>query len=270
MGRSRLTYRDARRRMRQADSRVGTRGFSPLSGTLRKASLLIVIVGLAGCGAATSGASPDLTPTDAPLNQTIEATGQVVPAQWTTLSFTGGGRLVEVAEVGDEVIAGEILARLDTAELDLAVAQAGAALDGAQVRLDQAQDALDLAELTRDRAALRAPFAGTVTDVLVRDEQVVGPGTPVLVLGDLTTLRVETTDLNEADVTRIAVGDTATVTFDALPGVAIAGRVVSIAPMAEPGIGVNYTLVVELDELPEGLRWGMTAYLSFDVSGEMQ
>src|SRR5574341_599825 len=179
MGRSRLTYRDARRRMRQADSRVGTRGFSPLSGTLRKASLLIVIVGLAGCGAATSGASPDLTPTDAPLNQTIEATGQVVPAQWTTLSFTGGGRLVEVAEVGDEVIAGEILARLDTAELDLAVAQAGAALDGAQARLDLAQDsfreederiaqaavdqaqaALDLAELTRDRAALRAPFAG--------------------------------------------------------------------------------------------------------------
>ena len=89
---------------------------------------------------------------------------------------------------------------------------------------------------------------------------------PVITLGDLTTLRVETTDLDEIDVGRVVVGQTADVTFDALPERVFTGRVTHISPMAEPGTGgVNYTVVLELDELDPAIRWGMTAFVDIEV-----
>jgi multidrug efflux pump subunit AcrA (membrane-fusion protein) len=78
---------------------------------------------------------------------------------------------------------------------------------------------------------------------------------------------VETTDLNEIDSAQIGVGYTAKVTFDALPGVAVDGKVIRIAPKASPGAGVNYTLVIELAQVPEKIRWGMTAFVDI-VTGQ--
>ena len=78
-------------------------------------------------------------------------------------------------------------------------------------------------------------------------------------------LDVETTDLNEIDAARVAVGDSVKVTFDALSDVVVIGKVKSIAPKASEGSGVNYTVVVELSEWPETLRWGMTAFVDIEV-----
>ena len=84
-------------------------------------------------------------------------------------------------------------------------------------------------------------------------------------LADLENLRVETTDLNEIDVARIEIGDTAIVNFDALPDVVVEGKVIRVAQKAAEGSGVNYTVVVLLDEIPEKLRWGMTAFVDVEV-----
>ena len=78
-------------------------------------------------------------------------------------------------------------------------------------------------------------------------------------------LEVETTDLNEIDVARVKVGDTVTVTFDALPDVTVQGKVASIAPRSSEGAGVNYTVHVTFDDAPDGLRWGMTAFVDIAV-----
>ena len=86
-------------------------------------------------------------------------------------------------------------------------------------------------------------------------------GQPALQLVDPTSLRIETTDLNETDVNRIKVGDIANVTFDALPGVNAIGKVVNIGTKVSAGSGVNFTVTVELSKAPEGLRWGMTAFV---------
>ena len=40
---------------------------------------------------------------------------------------------------------------------------------------------------------------------------------------------------------------------------------ISIAPKASEGYGVKYTVVVKLDDLPEALRWGMTAFVDIEV-----
>jgi HlyD family secretion protein len=63
----------------------------------------------------------------------------------------------------------------------------------------------------------------------------------------------------------VEVGDTAIVTFDALPDVSVTGRVVRIAPKASAGSGVNYTVLLELEEIPARLRWDMTAFVDIKV-----
>jgi multidrug efflux pump subunit AcrA (membrane-fusion protein) len=79
-------------------------------------------------------------------------------------------------------------------------------------------------------------------------------------------LRVETTDLNEIDVAGIAEGASVNISFDALPGEEVPGTVTRIAPKASEGSGVNFTVIIEMDEIPEGIRWGMTAFVDIEVN----
>ncbi len=59
-------------------------------------------------------------------------------------------------------------------------------------------------------------------------------GSVVLSLGDLSTLRIETTDLDEIDVARVVEGRTAQLTFDALPDVRLqAGSRASHSKLAQ-------------------------------------
>ena len=141
------------------------------------------------------------------------------------------------------------------------------ALGLAQARLDNAVAQVNGAKAALADLSLVAPFAGTVSNVAVRPNEWVTPGAPVVVLGDLTNLRVETTDLNEIDVASVEVGAPATVTFDALSDTLVSGRVLSISPKSGEGSGVNYAVIVALDEIPAKLRWGMTAFADIQVGG---
>lgn len=141
-------------------------------------------------------------------------------------------------------------------ELDLAKAQA--AVDSAQAGVAAAQAALDQLEL-------HAPFAGVVSTLKVRQGEWINAGAPVLLLADMNSLRVETTDLNEIDAARVRLDDPVKVTFDALPGVRLDGRVARMALKSAEGSGVNYTVMVELKNPPAGLRWGMTAFVDIEV-----
>jgi multidrug resistance efflux pump len=128
----------------------------------------------------------------------------------------------------------------------------------AEARLERAW--LTVAQIERQRKAAedRTPFAGTVGTIYVRRGAFVSPGQPWLVLGDLSTLRAETTDLSERDVPGVKIGLAATVYVEAL-GVDIAGRVVSIAPEATTvGGDVVYPTQISLEEQLSGLRWGMS------------
>ena len=139
----------------------------------------------------------------------------------------------------------------------LAQAEARLALAEAQVRASEEAVA---------NLELRAPFDGVVCNLNVRAGEWVTPGIPILRLGDLGNLRVETTDLSEIDATRVHPQDTVLVTFDALPDVVVNGTVLRVANKSAEGSGVNYTAVVLLDTVPADLRWGMTAFADIEVS----
>ena len=139
-------------------------------------------------------------------------------------------------------------------------------LELAEARFENAQASLRAAEQALTDMELRATFGGTISDVFIRSAEFVGPGQPIMLLADLSDLVIETTDLNEIDVARIAVGYPATITFDALPELILQGSLTYIAPKASEGTGVNYLVEVKLEEaFPESVRWGMTAFVDIQV-----
>jgi len=158
-------------------------------------------------------------------------------------------------------------ANLDKARQDYELYRDGPdpeAVAVAQARLDNAEAALEAAEASLNDLELRALFAGTISEIYIGRGEWVTPGQPIVQLADLVHLRIETTDLNEIDAARVDLDNVVAVSFDALDDLVV-GTVTSIAPKASAGSGVNYTVVIEIDELPEMLRWGMTAFVDIEV-----
>jgi HlyD family secretion protein len=153
------------------------------------------------------------------------------------------------------------------AQLDLLKAGASAEqIAVAEAAVQQAQVAVDVAQAQLQKLQMTAPFAGTIGTVYSRLGEAITPGQPLITIGDLGELQIETTDLSEADVARVREGQPAQITFDALPGQTFDGTIKRIAPMSTPGQGgVNYTVIVTLDETDPALRWGMTAFVDIQV-----
>jgi HlyD family secretion protein len=153
-------------------------------------------------------------------------------------------------------------AEVDAAQARLNLLQAGPLAQDvavARAKVDQAKADEAAVQAQIDQTKLVAPFAGIVANVAVDVNQFVGPGQPIVQVADLAGLRVETTDLDEKDVARLNVGDRASVNFDALPGTEVNGTITRLAPKAKEGTGVNFTAVIQLDQIPEAVQWGMTA-----------
>lgn len=188
-------------------------------------------------------------------------------------------------------------AHITSAQSQVAVAQAQipaaqASVLSAQATVASAQAALDrvnagataediaisaahmrsaLAALTSTHAQKRqsqivAPFEGQVGSVNLRLGEPAGPGQPVLLLGDVRQMEVETTDLRETDVVRLREGLEVEVTFDSLPDRVFTGSITHIAPVSNTDKGsTNYTLRIDIPDLDENLRWGMTAFINIQT-----
>ena len=139
-------------------------------------------------------------------------------------------------------------------------------IEAAQLEVKTAQLALEEARSNLEKVALHAPFAGTVTKVDVDAGDTVAPGEVVLVLATLDRLQARTVDLTELDVARVAEGQAAVVTVDALPDLKLNGHVARIGLQSVDYRGdVTYPVDVELDEPAPRLRWGMTAVVEIET-----
>ncbi|MFL7892100.1 MAG: HlyD family secretion protein [Anaerolineales bacterium] len=161
-------------------------------------------------------------------------------------------------------------AKIDLAQDEYDIYQNGPDPDDLQVaeaRLANAQAQWEAAEAALSDLELRAPFEGNIAEIFVHSSEWVNIGQPVLLLADIDHLQIETTDLSEIDLTQLRLGDNAIVTFDAFPDLVVEGTVKRIAPKAAGGTGVNYPIIIELKEIPDQLRWGMTAFVDIEVEG---
>ena len=137
----------------------------------------------------------------------------------------------------------------------------------AEARLANAQAQLAAAEAALANSELTAPFAGTVAGVMTKVGEMAAPGQPAVVLADLSSWIVETDNLTEIELPQIEVGQSVTVSFDALSGVELQGTVTAIRPLFEIRQGdVTYVVKISLDENDPRLQWGMTAVVTFGES----
>ena len=198
------------------------------------------------------------------LNAAIQAH---TAAQQRLDQLKAGATQNELAAAAADITAAQ--ARTEQAQAQLDLLKAGAAPEQiavAEAGVKQAQVAVDTAKAQLEKRQLIAPFDGTIGTVYVRSGEQAQPGQAIVTLGNLGALRVETTDLSETDIARVKVGQPVKVTFDALPGKTLDGRVARIAPMSTPGqSAVNYIVTVQLDEGDPALRWGMTAFVDVQV-----
>ena len=146
----------------------------------------------------------------------------------------------------DELLKGASSEEKNAAEYDLRAAE---------LALESANNAFDLT----------APYAGTIVEISVTSGETVGAGQPVVILADLSELKVITTDLSEVDVSRLSVGQSAEIVFDALSDQTFEGTIDSIAEKSSGTSSVYYKITLSLGDIPEELRWGMTAFITFPL-----
>ncbi|MGE3539987.1 MAG: efflux RND transporter periplasmic adaptor subunit [Candidatus Tectimicrobiota bacterium] len=160
-----------------------------------------------------------------------------------------------------------------TSQLKSAIAQARLAQAqqlAAQAQVEQTQAALQAATLDLQHTTIRAPVKGTVVSRNVDVGQTVAASlqAPILFLiaQDLTRMQVDT-NVSEADIGRIQVGQHATFTVDAYPNLTFSGTVTQVrnAPITVQNV-VTYNAVVQVANTELRLKPGMTANVAFLIA----
>ena len=134
-------------------------------------------------------------------------------------------------------------------------------LQSSQLSVTRAQNALQDAKDTLANYSVTAPFSGTLATVDVKVGDPASTGTAVATL--ITTDQVVDIPLNEVDVSKVQLGDKATLTFDAIDGLTLTGKVASIDTVGTVTQGVvNYTVSIAFDSTDPRVKPGMSTTAS--------
>jgi RND family efflux transporter MFP subunit len=254
---------------------------------MRRISLIVFLLALSA-GAAWLVWSrlrpPEVTlvqPTRGPAVDAVYASGLVEPSLEIRIAPRSAGRIVDLlADEGTEVKAGQLLARLEDADLQASVSELQSRLDYAQSQFTRSselqrralvsQDAVDRTRTDLDaaRAALRrarqqadfmrlvAPAAGRI----IRRDGEIGEFVPVnqviFYMAGPAPLRI-TADVDEEDVPRVQRGQRVLIRTDAFPDQVFEGQVSEITPRGDP-VARSYRVRIALVGTPP-LKIGMTA-----------
>ena len=135
----------------------------------------------------------------------------------------------------------------------------------AQMNVKTAQAHLTAAQAALDSLDIKAPFNSTVVDVNVSVGQLVGSDTWAVLVADFSEWYVETSDLNEQEVVKVAIDQGATISPDALPDLHLTSTVTEIADMFHVQAGdVLYQARLRVDQPDPSFRWGMTVEITFN------
>lgn len=236
----------------------------------------------------------------------VEFSGPLVAPQTALVRAKAGGTLLSLAVAeGSRVQAGQVLGRIELADISSRVAErqanlesmratvvqaerahasnerlaaqqfisgialenSRAALDTAKANLNAAQASLDTTKVALRDGALLAPISGIVSKRHVLPGEKVSVEQQVLTIVDLRTLELAGT-IGTHEVPRISAGMAVQVQVEGVDQ-PVPGRVARIAPAAEPGtrsIGVT----IELPNAKESLRAGQYALARAALADDTQ
>lgn len=230
-------------------------------------------------------------------------TGEIRARHEIDLSFRVGGKLVaRQVDAGAEIKAGQPLARLDPADLQLAAAAARAQLAAAEsdaattsaereryagllskkfvsqaafeakenarnsaaARLEQARSQNQISSNQRSYGTLSSEFPAVVTAVLAEAGQVVGAGQPVLRIARPEEKEVAIA-VPEGRLAEIRAAKNIAVSLWADPKTILRGELRELSPAADP-LTRTYAARIRITNPPPELRLGMTARVALDAA----
>ncbi len=210
----------------------------------------------------------------------IRATGYLAYNSEYKMGFKTGGivQAINVKE-GQYVRVGDLLATLKLDEIEAKASQAEIAvekaerdykrikalfadsvatleqLQNAQSQLQNAEMNLQSANFNYQQSKIIAPANGVVQKVLLKENEAASPGNPVIVFGAENSGKVLITNISDADIVKINIGDEATIEFDPYRKTTFQGRVMEIAGMATPSTG-TYEVKIQVNDSQQQLMPG--------------
>jgi HlyD family secretion protein len=200
-----------------------------------------------------------------------QARSREAEARAQLLKAEADRRRVEQLAQGRDLVAAQ---EVDNARTQEQVAQAS--LQGARFGVQQAQATLSQARDNLRKTTIVSPMSGRVTRLNIHEGEtaIIGtmnnPGSLLLTVADLSVMEAKV-KVDETEVPRIAVGDSAALRIDAFPGQTFTGRVTRIGNSAAQAAGlasstgsggeqsVDFEVVVTLDHPPSELRPDLSA-----------
>ncbi len=202
----------------------------------------------------------------------VRAAGVLFGKAESKLSFKIGGIIDRIyVREGQNVRQGQLLATLKLSEINAQVHQAQNAFDkterdlkrvqnlyndqvatlaqmqDATTGFEMAKSALEITKFNWRYANIYAPAHGKILKRFTEENELAGPGAPVLTLSSAQAGWVLKAGLADRDVVRVVLGDRARLSFDAFPEKSFAARVTEIAGTAAAMTG---TFEVELAVAP--------------------
>jgi len=158
-------------------------------------------------------------------------------------------------------------------DLDLAQAQLEDAkrtyerlAGGNEAEISAAEARVAAAEATLNLSRIIAPFAGTVTEAYPLPGDLVGAGALAYRVDDLSSLLVDV-EVSEVDINSVELGQEASLSFDAILDKKYSGKVVKVSSVGNTVNGVvNFTVTVELTDVDQFVKPGMTAAVNITVT----
>jgi len=225
----------------------------------------------------------------------------------STLSPKVSGTIEKLAvQLGDKVRIGQLLIKIDDTDLELQVKEAEAARDQARAREIQAESEYErvrtlyenrsasrsqlesaraafeaaheqdnilkkrrnLARRQMEYCTITAPLDGSISQVMVEENENVSMGQPLLVITSGSNIEVRI-GIPEILITQIREGNPVEVTFDAIKGRFYRATVTEVG-VAATGFATTYPVTVRLADSDNLIRPGMAAEVTFTFKSEDQ
>lgn len=213
----------------------------------------------------------------------IHSSGKISSESESKLSFKTGGIIQRIfVEEGQAVLKEQVLASLDLGEIQAKVNQAKAGyakaerdfqrvealykdsvvtleqLQNVTTGLDVAKSNMEIAEFNLNYSKITAPSNGRILKRFAEENELVGPGTPIIIFGTSGSSWIMRVGITDKDITRIQYKNNAKVSIDALPSESFDATVSEVASAANPYNG-TYEIELTIKTDSKNLISGMVA-----------
>ena len=217
--------------------------------------------------------------------------GTFEPYRQNLIGSDASGKVIKInVEEGDRIAQGQVIAKVDDDLLQLQLESAEVNIEGQKkdderysnleknnavpgVQIEKTKLGLKAAEIQRKQiqkqlksTTLTAPFSGVITKKMIDLGSVIGPGSPLVEITDISTLKL-TVSVPERDILKFKTGQSVPVKVDIFGDKTFEGKVSSVAVVADRSH--NFKVQITVKNSNEEIRAGMYGNVSLSNSSSV-